>query len=176
MLLRKFVDHIIENLAYFVSLIFYKSVSFAHIMAKAEQILVIDPNNELTFVGPFTRAVSVTISLKNPSDRKICFKIVKYAPNKRYCVKPKSGVIEPRETAQITVTLQTFQCDLKKEKRHKFLVQSMFAPEGEINQDILWKETNRSQLRNFKLKCVFVMPNNIQDYHPKVSYRNINYE
>ena len=69
-------------------------------MAKAEQVLVIEPQNELTFVGPFTTAVSATMALKNPSDRKVCFKIKTTAP-KRYCVKPNSGVIDPRETVQI---------------------------------------------------------------------------
>lgn len=40
------------------------------------------------------------------------------------------------------------------------MVQAMFAPEGEINPDTLWKETDGSQLMDSKLKCVFVMPEN----------------
>ena len=87
-----------------------KSGSYAHIMAKAEQVLVIDPNNELTFVGPFTTAVSATMTLKNPSDRKVCFKIKTTAP-KRYCVKPNSGVIDPRETVQIAGNYQIIYCN-----------------------------------------------------------------
>ena len=87
-----------------------KSGSYAHIMAKAEQVLVIDPNNELTFVGPFTTAVSATMTLKNPSDRKVCFKIKTTAP-KRYCVKPNSGVIDPRETVQIAGNNQIIYCN-----------------------------------------------------------------
>ena len=79
-------------------------------MAKAEQVLVIDPNNELTFVGPFTTAVSATMTLKNPSDRKVCFKIKTTAP-KRYCVKPNSGVIDPRETVQIAGNNQIIYCN-----------------------------------------------------------------
>ena len=69
-------------------------------MAKLEQVLVIEPMNELTFTGPFHVAVSSFMSLKNPSDRKVCFKIKTTAP-KRYCVKPNSGVIDPRQTVQI---------------------------------------------------------------------------
>lgn len=128
-------------------------------MAKAEQVLVIEPQHELTFVGPFTLAVSAVMTLKNPSDRKVCFKIKTTAP-KRYCVKPNSGVIDPKETVTIAVSLQPFDYDPQEKNRHKFMVQSMFAPEGEINPDTLWKETDGSQLMDSKLKCVFVMPEN----------------
>ena len=69
-------------------------------MAKAEQVLVIEPQHELTFVGPFSSAVSAVMTLKNPSERKVCFKITTTAP-KRYCVKPNSGVIDPKEVVQI---------------------------------------------------------------------------
>ena len=99
--------------------------------------------------------------LSNPSDRKVCFKIKTTAP-KRYCVKPNSGVIDPKQTVQISgnfrpqirfnllalcdlrkiitcisVSLQPFEYDPNEKNRHKFMVQSMFAPEGDINQDTL---------------------------------------
>ena len=69
-------------------------------MAKPEQVLIIEPQHELTFVGPFTTAVSAVMSLKNPTDRKLCFKIKTTAP-KRYCVKPNSGVIDPKQKVQV---------------------------------------------------------------------------
>ena len=72
-------------------------------MAKADQVLVIEPQHELTFVGPFSSAVSAVMTLKNPSERKVCFKIKTTAP-KRYCVKPNSGVIDPKEVVQIAGT------------------------------------------------------------------------
>ena len=63
-------------------------------------------NNNLTdklyiFLGPFDDAVSSTISLTNPSELKVCYKIKTTAP-KIYCVKPKSGVIDPNEEVNIT--------------------------------------------------------------------------
>jgi hypothetical protein len=127
------------------------------IMSKPEQILQIDPPTELTFVGPFTTAVSSTMTLRNPSERKVCFKIKTTAP-KRYCVKPNSGVIDPKQTVQIAVSLQPFEYEPQEKNRHKFMVQAMYAPDGEINQDTLWKETDGSQMMDSKLKCVFVMP------------------
>lgn len=124
---------------------------------KQEQILKINPSVELTFTGPFHQAVSSVMTLTNPSERKVCFKIKTTAP-KRYCVKPNSGVIDPSETVQIAVSLQPFDFDPTDKNRHKFMVQSMYAPPGEINQESLWKEADGSQLMDSKLKCLFVLP------------------
>jgi len=124
---------------------------------KQEQVLKIDPPVELTFTGPFHQAVSSTMTLTNPSERKVCFKIKTTAP-KRYCVKPNSGVIDPREEVKIAVSLQPFDFDPQDKNRHKFMVQSMYAPPGEINQESLWKEADSSQLMDSKLKCLFLLP------------------
>jgi len=128
-----------------------------NIMDKKSQVLIIEPPIELTFTGPFTQAVSSYMKLKNPSDRKVCFKIKTTAP-KRYCVKPNSGVVDPNSEVQIAVSLQPFDYDPLEKNKHKFMVQSMFAPEGEINQDTLWKEIGQEELMDSKLKCVFAMP------------------
>jgi len=124
---------------------------------KQEQILKMNPSVELTFTGPFHQAVSSVMTLTNPSERKVCFKIKTTAP-KRYCVKPNSGVIDPSDTVQIAVSLQPFDFDPTDKNRHKFMVQSMYAPPGEINQESLWKEADGSQLMDSKLKCLFVLP------------------
>jgi len=124
---------------------------------KIDQVLIIEPQHELSFVGPFTTAVAATMSLRNPSDRKVCFKIKTTAP-KRYCVKPNSGVIGAKESVQVVVSLQPFEYDPNEKNRHKFMVQAMFAPDGEFNPDTLWKEADGSQQMDSKLKCVFVMP------------------
>lgn len=124
---------------------------------KLEQVLVIKPPHELSFVGPFTQPVSSVMYLSNPSDRKVCFKIKTTAP-KRYCVKPNSGVVDPDDQVKISVSLQPFDFDPNDKNKHKFMVQSMYAPEGEFHQDQLWKEVDSSQLMDSKLKCVFVVP------------------
>merc|ERR1719450_1634486 len=97
------------------------------------------------------------MKLKNPSDKKVCFKIKTTAP-KRYCVKPNSGVVDPKDEVQIAVSLQPFEFDPNEKNKHKFMVQSMFAPDGEINQDTLWKEIDQNDLMDSKLRCVFAMP------------------
>lgn len=78
----------------------------------------------------------------------------------------------------VTVTLQPFEFDPNEKNRHKFMVQSTFAPDGEFNQETLviliicylqfiekskliflqWKENDGKGLMDSKLKCVFVMP------------------
>ncbi len=40
------------------------------------------------------------------------------------------------------VSLQPFEYDPNDKNRHKFMVQSIFAPDGEINQDMLVCETS----------------------------------
>lgn len=143
-------------------------------MSKKDQVLIIEPPIELTFTGPFTQAVSSYMKLKNPSDRKVCFKIKTTAP-KRYCVKPNSGVVDPNTEVSIAVSLQPFEYDPAEKNKHKFMVQSMFAPDGEINQDTLWKEIDPNELMDSKLRCVFAMPagqeeNNTEE--PKFEARN----
>ena len=54
-------------------------------------------------------------------------------------MKPNSGVVDPHTEVAIAVSLQPFDYDPAEKNKHKFMVQSMFAPDGEINQDTLWK-------------------------------------
>lgn len=53
------------------------------------------------FIGPFTEVVQTELKLKNPSDKKVCFKVKTTAP-KRYCVRPNSGILEPGASAAIS--------------------------------------------------------------------------
>lgn len=43
------------------------------------------------------------MTLKNPSDKKVAFKIKTTAP-KRYCVRPNCGELGPKEKAEISGT------------------------------------------------------------------------
>ncbi len=125
---------------------------------KREQILIIEPPMEPSFRGPFTQPVTSSLKLKNPSDRPVCFKIKITAPQ-QYCVKPNSGVIEPQGTMVVAVSLQPFDYDpMVNKNNHKFMVQSMFAPDREYNQDQLWTEADINDLMKSKLRWVFVLP------------------
>jgi hypothetical protein len=62
--------------------------------------LLLDPSNELRFKGPFDDYVTVSLSIKNPTEKRIAFKIKTTAP-KRYCVKPNSGVLDPSQSMKV---------------------------------------------------------------------------
>lgn len=58
----------------------------------------------------------------------------------------------------ILVCFQPLLFDPAEKNKHKFMVQTAFAPEGEFNMDQLWKEITPEQLMDSKLKCVFDLP------------------
>ncbi|XP_050008826.1 vesicle-associated membrane protein-associated protein B/C isoform X2 [Alexandromys fortis] len=96
-------------------------------MAKVEQVLSLEPQHELKFRGPFTDVVTTNLKLGNPTDRNVCFKVKTTAP-RRYCVRPNSGVIDAGASLNVSVMLQPFDYDPNEKSKHKFMVQSMFAP------------------------------------------------
>lgn len=129
-------------------------------MAKQEQILIIQPQHELKFRGSLKAPITSFITLKNPSEHRVCFKIKTTAP-KRYCVRPNSGILQANATMEIAVSLHPFDFDPNEKHKHKFMVQTMIAPEGEINVDQLWKEVSPENLMDSKLKCVFEAPTEV---------------
>lgn len=126
-------------------------------MEKKEQLLLIEPQNELKFRGPFNQAITSHMLLTNPTDQPILFKIKTTAP-KRYCVRPNSGLLEPHNSLEVAICLQPFDFDPTEKNRHKFMVQSLVAPEGELNIEQAWKEVKPEQLMDSKLRCVFELP------------------
>jgi len=126
-------------------------------MAKQEQVIILEPSGELRFRGPFTDVVTATLKLTNPTERKICFKVKTTAP-KRYCVRPNSGVVDPKGDVEVAVMLQPFDYDPSEKNKHKFMVQTMYAPDGPYDADTLWKDAKSEALMDSKLKCVFELP------------------
>uniref|UniRef100_A0A3Q2CCK2 Vesicle-associated membrane protein-associated protein A n=1 Tax=Cyprinodon variegatus TaxID=28743 RepID=A0A3Q2CCK2_CYPVA len=111
----------------------------------------------LCLSGPFTDVVTANLKLKNPSDRRVCFKVKTTAP-RRYCVRPNSGVIDPGAAVNISVMLQPFDYDPNEKSKHKFMVQTIFAPSNNSDNDSLWKDAKPDDLMDSKLRCVFEMP------------------
>ncbi|XP_037538307.1 VAMP (vesicle-associated membrane protein)-associated protein A, like [Nematolebias whitei] len=126
-------------------------------MSKLDQVLILDPPSDLKFKGPFTDVVTSNLKLRNPSDRRVCFKVKTTAP-RRYCVRPNSGVIDPGATVVISVMLQPFEYDPNEKSKHKFMVQTIFAPPNVSDMDSLWKDAKPDELMDSKLRCVFEMP------------------
>lgn len=126
-------------------------------MSKLDQILILDPPSDLRFKGPFTDVVTTNLKLRNPSDRRVCFKVKTTAP-RRYCVRPNSGVIDPGSSVNISVMLQPFDYDPNEKSKHKFMVQTIFAPPNVTDMESLWKDAKPDDLMDSKLRCVFELP------------------
>ncbi|XP_061527263.1 vesicle-associated membrane protein-associated protein B-like isoform X2 [Phycodurus eques] len=126
-------------------------------MARPEQVLVLEPQHELKFRGPFTDVVTAALKLTNPTDRNVCFKVKTTAP-RRYCVRPNSGVIDSGTSVNVSVMLQPFDYDPNEKSKHKFMVLSMLAPYDMTDTEGVWKEAKPEELMDTKLRCAFEMP------------------
>ncbi|XP_008479318.1 vesicle-associated membrane protein-associated protein A isoform X2 [Diaphorina citri] len=56
---------------------------------------------------------------------------------------------------------------MNEKNKHKFMVQSISAPDGEVNVDSLWKEVEPSSISEYKLRCVFENPLENNDEGPE---------
>ncbi|XP_078248276.1 vesicle-associated membrane protein-associated protein B/C isoform X2 [Pogona vitticeps] len=54
--------------------------------------------------------------------------------------------------------LQPFDYDPNEKSKHKFMVQSMFAPPDTSDMEAVWKEAKPEELMDSKLRCVFELP------------------
>ncbi|XP_049884783.1 vesicle-associated membrane protein/synaptobrevin-binding protein isoform X1 [Pectinophora gossypiella] len=142
------------------------------------QVLTIEPQNELKFKvdssGLFEQGYTTYLRLINPSTDTVLFKIKTTAP-KKYCVRPNSGILEPNSKVDIAITPQPVYVDPNEKHKHKFMVQSVIAPEGKTNIDQVWKEISPDQLMDYKLKCVFETPRgtNLNDAGDNVAQNEV---
>ena len=95
-------------------------------------------------------------SLTNPSDKRVLFKVKTTAP-KSYCVRPNSGTIAPGQSQEVEVMLQSGSITEAERSKHKFMVQTMYAPsDDESFPDSLWKEVSKDKIMDTRLRCVFL--------------------
>lgn len=136
-----------------------RSFHFSEVSCLPELLLSSqDTNHFLSLhVGPFTDVVTTNLKLGNPTDRNVCFKVKTTAP-RRYCVRPNSGVIDAGASLNVSVMLQPFDYDPNEKSKHKFMVQSMFAPPDTSDMEAVWKEAKPEDLMDSKLRCVFELP------------------
>ncbi|XP_071398055.1 vesicle-associated membrane protein-associated protein B-like [Centroberyx affinis] len=141
-------------------------------MARPEQVLLLEPQHELKFRGPFSDVVTTTLKLSNPTDRNVCFKVKTTAP-RRYCVRPNSGIIDAGTSINVSVMLQPFDYDPNEKSKHKFMVQSLLAPPDMTDMEGVWKEAKPEELMDSKLRCVFELPAENEKTHDMESNKMI---
>ena len=128
------------------------------VAAKVPQILQLNPANEILFEGPFEHVVTSYLELKNPSDKRVYFKVKTTAP-RRYCVRPNCGLIEPNKNVKIAIMLQPMEAGSQAERsKHKFMVQSTVDPNDGSSVDEVWARVKPDCVMDSKLRCAFHMP------------------
>ncbi|XP_058005750.1 proline-rich receptor-like protein kinase PERK3 isoform X1 [Hevea brasiliensis] len=121
-------------------------------------LLSVEPQ-ELQFPFEVKKQISCSLLLLNKSENYVAFKVMTTNP-KKYCVRPNVGVVSPRSTCDVTVTMQAqkkappnMQC------KDKFLVQSVVASRKaaakDVNAEMFNKEAGHL-VEECKLKVVYV--------------------
>ncbi|XP_027334728.1 vesicle-associated protein 1-2-like isoform X1 [Abrus precatorius] len=124
------------------------------------ELLQIQPQ-ELQFPFELRKQISCSLQLSNKTDNYVAFKVKTTNP-KKYCVRPNTGVVLPRSTCDIIVTMQAqkeappdMQC------KDKFLLQSVIASAGATTKDItpeMFNKESGHDVEECKLRVVYVAP------------------
>ncbi|KAA8522230.1 hypothetical protein F0562_012903 [Nyssa sinensis] len=124
------------------------------------ELLNIEPL-ELKFPFELKKQISCSLQLSNKTENHVAFKVKTTNP-KKYCVRPNTGIVLPRSTCDIIVTMQAqkeappdMQC------KDKFLLQSAEAGPGTTPKDITPEMFNKEAGRvveECKLRVIYVSP------------------
>ncbi|THU55197.1 hypothetical protein C4D60_Mb11t04030 [Musa balbisiana] len=123
-------------------------------------LLEIDPL-ELKFPFEVKKQISCSLQLTNKSDDYVAFKVKTTSP-KKYCVRPNAGIVLPRSTCDVIVTMQSqreappdMQC------KDKFLVQSVIIDQTATTKDItteMFAKESGNVVDEVKLRVTYVSP------------------
>lgn len=124
------------------------------------EFLSVEPQ-ELRFPFELKKQISCSLQLLNKSDNHVAFKVKTTNP-KKYCVRPNTGVVSPRSTCDVTVTMQAqSEAPPDAQCKDKFLLQSVIASAGatgkDINPDMFNKESG-NLIDECKLRVVYAPP------------------
>ncbi|KAM0069806.1 putative major sperm protein (MSP) [Helianthus debilis subsp. tardiflorus] len=122
------------------------------------ELVSIDPL-DLKFPFELNKQINSSLQLTNKTDQHVGFKVKTTNP-KKYCVRPNTGVVSPKSTCEIIVTMQAqkeappdMQC------KDKFLLQSVTVGSGATAKDItpeLFSKDSGNTVEECKLKVVYV--------------------
>ncbi|KAK8518467.1 hypothetical protein V6N13_027941 [Hibiscus sabdariffa] len=122
------------------------------------ELLNVDPI-ELKFPFELKKQTSCSIQLSNKTDDYVAFKVKTTNP-KKYCVRPNTGIVLPKSTCEVTVTMQAQkEAPADMQCKDKFLLQCVKAPDGATPKDITAEMFNREAgnvVEECKLRVVYV--------------------
>ncbi|KAL0329560.1 UNVERIFIED_CONTAM: Vesicle-associated protein 1-2 [Sesamum radiatum] len=94
-----------------------------------DKLLNIEPQ-ELKFLFELRKEASCTIRLINNSRNPVAFKVMTTNP-KKYCVRPNIGIVSPRSSCDVTVTMRApKEIPPNMECKDKFLIKSVVTSPG----------------------------------------------
>eukprot|EP00798_Chlamydomonas_sp_ICE-L_P010642 gene10642-12321_t len=110
---------------------------------------------ELSFKFQLNKQLLAMITISNPHETRLAFKIKTTAP-KKYVVRPSSGVIDPKSPFSVQVIMQAqkeFPADFQNCK-DKFMVQTTPLAEAEEIGDSTFSKDSRADLKEAKCRVV----------------------
>ncbi|GFP81772.1 vesicle-associated protein 1-2 [Phtheirospermum japonicum] len=128
-------------------------------MSSAGELLNVEPL-EMKFPFELKKQISCSLQVSNKTDNYVAFKVKTTNP-KKYCVRPNTGIVLPRSTCDIVVTMQAQkEAPAEMQCKDKFLLQSVVASAGATPKDITAEMFNKDQgqVEECKLKVVYVAP------------------
>ncbi|XP_062174946.1 vesicle-associated protein 1-2-like [Alnus glutinosa] len=124
------------------------------------ELLNIEPQ-ELQFPFELRKQISCSLQLSNKTDYRVAFKVKTTNP-KKYCVRPNTGIVLPRSTCDVIVTMQAQKdSPVDMQCKDKFLLQSVVASSGALAKDITPEMFNKESGHNVeecKLRVLYVSP------------------
>ncbi|KAL5728300.1 Vesicle-associated protein 1-2 [Ranunculus cassubicifolius] len=129
-------------------------------MSSSGELLSVEPQ-ELKFPFELKKQISSSLQLSNNTENYIAFKVKTTNP-KKYCVRPNTGVVLPRSTSDVIVTMQSqreFPLDMQ--CKDKFLLQSVIAAPGAAVKDItteMFSKESGNLVEECKLRVLYVSP------------------
>ncbi|CAL5429667.1 unnamed protein product [Camellia sinensis] len=124
------------------------------------ELLNIEPV-ELKFPFEVKKQISCSLQLSNKTESHVAFKVKTTNP-KKYCVRPNTGIVLPRSTCDVIVTMQAqkeappdMQC------KDKFLLQSIVASPDATPKDItaeMFVKAEGRVVEECKLRVIYVSP------------------
>lgn len=125
------------------------------------ELLDIQPQ-ELKFIFELKKQSSCSVRLVNKTDQHVAFKVKTTSP-KKYCVRPNTGVVKPKEICDFTVTMQA-QRVIPPDMicKDKFLLQCAVVPVGTAEEDITSATFAKDgkYVEEKKLRVILVSPPN----------------
>ena len=122
--------------------------------------LVLDPQCELFFWGPFKEQVKAILKLQNCSDRLVFYKIRSTQSNHIF-IKQNPGHLQPGEEVDIDVVLCHGDDMLDSQLMLKVL--STIAPDGDFNSETIWEDTAEDDVMESLLEGHLVMPDEVEE-------------